>query len=468
MIKMKSDIRREMSEHSPAQNIQIKKEAPKQVAKAIQPEAKEPQKIVPKMQVKTEPTVTKESPVSKSPWTPIVQNKVSRKVDVVLKEPAKRPRYSLWLVAGASLVFLFFAVSFLFAKATVTINPKIQKTALNENFGATKDTSSGNNISFDLISLPGEEIRMVAGGELKDVSLSAKGTVIIYNNYSSVPQRLDIDTRLEGSNGKMYKTVKQITVPGLKGTTPGSIEVDVYASEPGESSNSGPLDFQIFGFKGTPKYSKFYARSKGDLKGGFVGKQSSIGEEQKKAIANEMQALLEAKLLKRAQDLIPEGFVLFPDAISFKVDGEVLGIAEEAGGEAPFTLKGTLSGFLFDEKELAGKIASETVADFDGNEVFISNLKDLKFTLLSQDTPGESVRNITFNLSGNPNIVWSFNEEILKNELLGKSKSEFNEILSKYTNIEGADVVLRPIWRRSFPRDGSKLSVMVNYPNPNE
>src|SRR3989344_6062534 len=105
--------------------------------------------------------------------------------------------------------------------------------------------------------ISGEESKVVQDTKTKDVIEKAKGTVLIYNNFSSVPQRLDIDTRLEGSNGKIYKTVKKIVVPGMRSSAPGSVEVGIYAAAGGEEYNSGPLDFTIFGFKGTPKYSKF-------------------------------------------------------------------------------------------------------------------------------------------------------------------------------------------------------------------
>src|SRR3989344_9506234 len=164
----------------------------------------------------------------------------------------RRPR--LWGVALISVVFFLFALSFLFTKAEVTVNPKIEDLILNENLSATKDASS-DNLPFEVVIIPGQEERIVAGGELKDVSLSAKGTAIIYTSYSSATQRLDINTRLEGSNGKIYKTEKTVVVPGMKGAVPGSIEVGIYGAETGEEYNSGPLDFKIFGFKGTPKYS---------------------------------------------------------------------------------------------------------------------------------------------------------------------------------------------------------------------
>src|SRR3989344_6073446 len=265
------------------------------------------------------------------------------------KREDKRSGYTLWFVAIISIIFFIFSISYLFLKVVVTVNPKTQDVVLNENLTASKGASAGA-LSFDLIVISGEENKMLETTLKKDVSEKAKGVVLIYNTFSSKTQRLDIDTRLEGSNGKIYKTVNTVVVPGMKGNTPGSIEVGIYAAEAGEEYNSGPLDFTIFGFKGTPKYSKFYGRSKGEITGGFKGKASIIPEADKSAIINDLKTSLQAKLLKKAADQIPSGFILFKDAV-------ILSIDENNTDHASIKIKATLYGFLFNEDKLAKKIA---------------------------------------------------------------------------------------------------------------
>ena len=60
--------------------------------------------------------------------------------------------------------------------------------------------------------------------------------------------------------------------------------------------------------------------------------------------------------------------------------------------------------------------------------------------------------------------IWRFDVDKLIGELAGGSKSNFNQILSKYPNVVSADVVLTPLWRRSFPGDEKNIQVLVNYP----
>src|SRR3989344_1559648 len=202
-----------------------------------------------------------------------------------------RPAYMLWFIALVSAAFCFFALSFWLTKAEITVNPKTQSIVLNENFSAGKNST--NNLSFDLVAIEGEETAIVQTLGEKDVSEKATGTVMIYNAFGSSPQTLSVDTRLEGSNGKVYKTKTRVVVPGKsKDGIPGSVEADIYAAEAGDEYNSEPLDFKIFGFKGTPKYSKFYARSKGAITGGFEGKSPVISETEKENTLAELKTAL--------------------------------------------------------------------------------------------------------------------------------------------------------------------------------
>ncbi len=381
------------------------------------------------------------------------------------KPQAARSSRGLWGLAVVAVLFLFFALSFVFAGANVTVNPRVKDLGLkNKSFSAVKDSIS-NDLPFDLIALSGQESLKVKGGASKEVSIKAEGEVIIYNNFSTAPQPLAIDTRLVASNDKIYKTKAKTTVPGMtKDGKPGTVKVGIYATEAGDSYNSGPLDFNLLGFKGTPKYDKFYARSQGDIKGGLVGMQSVVSEGEKTTAVDTLRSTLREKLLKNATETIPEGFVLLKDAVFLSIDEESTGDVS-SDGMVSLTLKGTLYGFLFEEKKLTQKIVESNVEKYDGSEVFIPNLKDLAFDLDGQDSASfKDVTKITFNLSGSSKIIWKLDEAKLISDMLGKQKSEFTQVLSAYPNIVTAEVEFHPFWKRSFPDNAKKVKVNIVYP----
>ncbi len=371
-------------------------------------------------------------------------------------------KYTLWMVAIISIIFLLFAISSLFTRARITINPKIQEVVLNQAFSASKEASNDRILPFSFISLSQEMESTIPSGEEKDYEEKATGRVIIYNNFSTSPQNLLIDTRLEGTNGKLYKTKKPVIIPGIKDGKPGSVEVEVYASESGEEYNTSPIDFKIFGFKGTSKYDKFYGRSKGDISGGIKGKLRLAREEDKNKALDDLKISLEDKLFVKALEQLPEGYILFKGATVFKIADETLSKADN-DGNITLKAKGTLYGFLFEENKLTQEIVKSVISKYDGSSVSIPDIKDLSFTLTN---PTETfslsdTKEISFKLNGTSNIIWNVDENTIKENLLDKPKKDFKNILSQYQNIESADLVLRPIWRRTMPTELEDIKIII-------
>ena len=115
---------------------------------------------------------------------------------VSAEERAPRNHHGLWFVAFIAVIFFLFSLSYFFAHATVVIDPKVKDVTIDLNLSADLD-GSGENLSFDTVSISGEVSKTVAAQEKREVSESARGVVVIYNKFSAAPQKLDINTRLE-------------------------------------------------------------------------------------------------------------------------------------------------------------------------------------------------------------------------------------------------------------------------------
>lgn len=416
------------------------------------------------------------SPLSKIPTTSPKEiiNRTPRrasKIDVSIEEPINPhhksgggSKYAFWVIAIIAIVGLFFSVSFFFSKAIVKITPEQKAIALSETFSAVKNSSTTENLSFDVVSLTDEESKPVSGGTEKQVENKAYGKVIIYNSFSSAPQSLNIDTRLVATNGKIYKTEKKVTVPGVKKDgTPGSIEVGVWAEKAGAEYNSTPLDFQIFGFKGTPKYTKIFAKSKGDIAGGFVGIRRELGDLEKLAIFTDLKSSLKKKLLEKVQSQIPADVILYKDATTFAVSDESIQTIGP-NGESSALVKGTFYGVLIKEPDLAKKIAQKQVDQYTDAPIFVPQIRDLKFEFKDTDVSLADASNIDFGLSGNVVVVFKVDGETLKAGLLGKPKNILAEILPNFPSIKSADITLKPFWLQNFPKKPEAITLEVNYP----
>ena len=381
------------------------------------------------------------------------------KVRGTARPPAEKSGYGIWVAAALAVFFLFFALTFLFAQATIVIVPKTVAINLNENMTARYNDLEAP-LAYDVVALSGVEQTTILSSGQKDLSVPAKGVVIIYNAFSSSPQPLAINTRLEGSNGKIYKTEKALTVPGVSGGKPGQVSANIYATEPGEDYNSEPLDFKIFGFKGTPKYGKFYGRSKGPITGGFAGMARQVSPEDKDSAFRALKNTLNEKLYQKASAQIPAGFILWPGAAVFRVDEEYADLAS-TDAEVPAKVKGTLTGYLFDQKKLTEQIAQKEIVGYDGGDIYISNIKNLTFTLLAS---GAEKDVINFSLAGDAKVVYKLDEVKLLADLLGKKKSALPQILGNYPNVAEAKLSVRPFWKLSFPDKPDKIRIIVQYP----
>lgn len=382
-------------------------------------------------------------------------------IDIKINHSNNKYRYMLWFIALVSAIFCFFAFSFLFSKAEISVILKTKNIVLNENLSAGLDVNA-DTLSFELTHFSDETSRTILLDE-QDLKEKAQGKIILYNKFSSSPQILSIDTRLEGSNNKIYKTKTKVVIPGMsKDGVPGQVSVDIYAEVEGAAYNSSPLDFKIFGFKGTTKYTKFYGRSVGDITGGIVGKARQVSDSQKTETTNELQPILEDKLFNKISSQIP-GFLLYKDATFLKVDDIVIGPVS-SDGSATLTLKGTLYGIIFNEQKLTQKIAKDNIENYDNSEVYIPNIKDLTLSLADKaNISFDSVQNINFNLSGPAKIVWKLDVNKFTTDLLSKPKKDFNQILLQYPSVDSALVKVSPPWIQSLPSKIKDIKVTVDY-----
>lgn len=375
----------------------------------------------------------------------------------------------MWVIAGGALLVLLFALSFIFAGARVSVTPKTALLDLKTTIDAERDAIMPT-FPFQLMAIQAEESTVVSSTSSKEADSKAVGKVILFNEYSSTPQNLLINTRLEAPNGNIYYTDIAPKIPGytMKGTEliPGSVEVSVTAAEAGETYNSPLTDFTIIGFKSQPdKYEKMYGRSKTEMTGGADGVVYTISEESAIAAYNESAEALKKTLDERIHNELPEGFILFNDLLFITVD-ESKPITESSSQDIAVVAKGSAEAFIFKRDEIEEAIARAMIAEYNGLPVAIPDLENLQLTLVNKSTiiPA-TVTSISLNIEGVAHAVWDIDTETIKSELLGKRKRVFQEIMASHEAVESAEVVIQPFWERSFPKKGSAITVEIINPS---
>jgi len=124
------------------------------------------------------------------------------------------------------------------ASATINITPKNQELDTNISIIGTSNKTEEDSVRYEILKLSSSKTSSVPATGEEEVELKSSGKIVVYNNFSSEPQRLIVRTRFENPEGLVYRIPESIVVPGRinknGATIPGSIEVEVFADEVGE------------------------------------------------------------------------------------------------------------------------------------------------------------------------------------------------------------------------------------------
>lgn len=210
----------------------------------------------------------------------------------------------------------FSVPTFVFPTFAVTVIPKVQSVPLvprefSADIEATAVDIGAKRLPALLISREQTGSQEYEASGKKFIKERARGSVAIANAYSSSPQVLVANTRLQDSEGRIFRLVKAVTVPGATvadgKTVPSSVDAEVVADEIGERYNIRPAEFRIPGFRGTPKYDRFTAKSKTPMSGGYEGEARVVTADDLKRASEDLTASVVAGLEAELDEKIPAG-----------------------------------------------------------------------------------------------------------------------------------------------------------------
>lgn len=387
--------------------------------------------------------------------------------DTIAITDGRKSKRSAYIIAVFVFIFIVLGgvvASALMGGAEITVKPRNTEKNIAATFTGSV-VAKPDTILYELLTLEAAGERQVEASGQEEVTEQAIGTILIYNEFSSNPVRLVKNTRFESPDGLIYKIKESAIVPGYskgdgESIVPGVITADVFAEAPGEKYNIGPSKFTIPGFAGSAEFTKVYGESTGNMIGGFAGQKFIIDNAELETARQALQTELRDALLARLQTERPAGFVLYDEAITFSFNS----LPAVAYGDNLATIKeqGVLRVPLFKEGDLAKFLAEKSVPGYEGLPVRLQDYKALTFAYTSPTTTTSdisTVSELSFTLTGNAYIVWEFDENELKADLLGVEKTAISQILSKYPAIESAEAVVRPFWKTSFPKEMKEIKV---------
>jgi hypothetical protein len=358
-----------------------------------------------------------------------------------------------------------FVVSTLMAGAEVTVYPRYRDPNINATIVAYKSPVP-EELSYEILSFEATGERQVSATGQETVTTQAEGTIMVYNNHSTDPIRLITNTRFETAEKLLFRLKDSIIVPGYKRDesgeiVPGVVSAEVFADQAGEEYNIPPSRFTIPGFAGSPEFENVYGESVESMQGGFDGPRFVVDPAELQTAEQALRLELRNSLLTRIDTEKPAGFTHFPGAITFTYD--TLPAVEYGDNLATIKERATLRIPLFKDEELAMHLAKLTIPGYERSPVRIVDTNELTFAYTSATTSSTNISaadSLEFELIGRPRIVWTYDENALKNELVGKNKTALTSVLGAYPAIERAEAETRPFYSQSFPEDPAKMTII--------
>ena len=376
-----------------------------------------------------------------------------------------RNRLIVMVIAFLVIIAGGFFASALMSGAEVTVHPRYKDVTVQATFLASK-TPKSDQLTYELLSLQREGEAQVEASGQETVQEQATGEIIIHKKTSGA-QPLIKNTRFETPDGLIFKLFESIIVPGAVENAEGelvegTINARVFAESVGEEYNVEPTTFTVPGLKNdTALFAAIGATSNDAFTGGFDGEQFIIVDDELETAKQALHTRLRDELLAEVEKARPAGFELYENAITFTF--ESLPSVKYSDDLATIKEKATMRVPLFKSDEFAEFIAESTVAGYEGNPVRLDVPEDLSFSysIATTSVSDISTKNeLSFNLRGNTRVVWTFDSEQLKADLLNVTKNGLNTVLSGYPAIEEAEAVIKPFWKRSFPTDMAEIIVI--------
>ncbi len=373
--------------------------------------------------------------------------------------------FFLFLISFVVLVGLAGAYYFL-PSANVTVELAGRQKSISQLIDASTDLTGLDAGQAKIPAVREESVKenseeFDATGENAQGGGKAGGSVVIYNEYSPEDQPLVATTRLETTDGKIFRITKNTVVPGTSQVgnekKPGAVEVAVAADRQGEEYNIGPSDFKITGFKGGPKFDKFYAKSAKAMAGGGGTGATTVSAENLAQAKEKMIEEAKAQALEEWKNKFGQERRFFDSTVKTELLSS--SFSEKAGAQtAKFScnVKVKVSTLSFSEGDVKSVIEGKSGGN--GDAVRLNAGENINYLLAESDWDKGTLR---FETKADASAVSDVDLENFKKGILGKKSGQIEEMIKSYPAITKVDVTFWPFFADRVPLNEKRVKIEI-------
>lgn len=352
--------------------------------------------------------------------------------------------------------------------AKITLEPKVETEKIDVSIQGTNDTPLGNDPAIPIRVMDivqDSKLSFDSSGRSASFGQKARGSVVIYNEFSNEPQQLMSTTRLQSMDGKIFRLSQSVTVPGTTvvggETKPGAITAEIIADQPGSDYNIDPTTFSIPGFLGGPKFDKFAAKSTVAMSGGTSNSDGSLAVSQQDLdnAKTKTEADAKSKIEDAIRSQLQPGEVFLAQAEKIIISkSQASAKADDMVEKFDYNATASVHALVFSEGDVK-KIVQQAVDKGGKPEGVTESITKIDY---GSAEPDFDKNTLNLKVHGEISLTSDINLQQVKRELLGKDSSQIESVLKKYSSIKSVNVEINPTFVTRISQYPQRVTVDVS------
>jgi hypothetical protein len=346
-----------------------------------------------------------------------------------------------------------FSIQVVFAKAEVIVLSEQEETEAELIIDIAQETAEGE-VSGGVYEISKKASQTFPATSIVNIEMKAEGRVKITSTLSRSQTLLET-TRLVTPDDIMFRTEKTVVVPAF-----GSVEVDIYADEPGSVGEIGDATFTIPGLNPNTR-RHFTVETVEPLIGGQREVTMVTASDIMKAnelLGARLEGELEGMMRQKAhEDDVPTSGELF----EFEVERQETDVmAGEEADEFTLTVAMRGSGVFFEREQLRERVR-EMLEDRLSYDRALTRVSEDKFGMRIEKCDLLSNRaNIRVSAKGTA-VLSADSAGLNSDKLTGVTIDAATEYLESLDGVSSASVKVKPFWARRLPDVAENIRVDV-------
>jgi hypothetical protein len=452
-------------------DIKPPKAKAEKIAKVLQ-DKKTPVKI------KRKRPVSNISNVSSVPvFAPVSQMETPVTVEPMQRMPERRmPKKSaFWpIFSGICAVVLIIGIYLFFTlpKVDIAVWPKVDTLSYQQAITADKSAPSIDSTNkivpaqyFQASKTASQDFP--ATGNASNEGF-ATGTITIYNKVNP-PETFNfkVGTHFMSDSGKLFIATGKIAIPAATKSgskiTPGTVQVQVKATESGDAYNVAPSNFSIPGLKGTDAYYSIYAVSTKAMAGGYSGQVKKVTDDDIQGAKDALTKKATGDAISALKSQIPADYVVLDNAINSAAANSTTSVKSGAVAQNfNSSVTVTASALAFKKADLEQFAKKYLVEQMSQSQTILDNSFKLDYTASKVDISGGKE---TLNLNFSAGAYQSIDVNSLSLSVLGQNAEQIKNTIDSLmgSGVSKVQVNFWPFWVNSAPKSQGAVHVQLKF-----